>query len=403
MHPRCHAAAFAFGLLLSGTAGASQALFHLPQGVQSRMASPENPNGAKGRGARENQGAKGHAFDSIPAHGHLDLLDVEGAGVIRRIKLTVDDRSPTMLRSLRIAMYWDGAKEPAASAPLGDFFGLAFGATAAYDTALFTDAEGRSFTSIVPMPYRTGARVVIYNDSDTRLAHIYYNVNFEQWDHPPTDVGYLHVYWHRASPALGRDFVILPRVHGRGAFIGANIGVNANPVYGDLWWGEGEVKMYLDGDRAFPTIAGTGVEDYFGTAWGAGRFIDRYSGCIIADKARRRWACYRWHVPDPVYFRHDIEVTVQQIGGGPLAAVRKVAAAGAPLDPISVDESGHMLNLKDMPRPPALADPDFPQGWTNFFRRDDWCATAYFYLDRATDDLPRPAPLAERIRGLHPK
>jgi hypothetical protein len=386
--------------LLAAPAIAAQALYQLPPGVQSRMASPENPAAAKGQGARTNHGAKGHAFESIPAHGHAVLLDTRGAGVIRRIKLTVDDRSSKMLRSLRIAMYWDGAKKPAVSAPLGDFFGLAFGATAAYDTALFTDAEGRSFTSVLPMPYRSGARIVIYNDSDTDLAHLYYNVNFERWERAPDDIGYLHVYWHRATPALGRDFVILPRVHGRGAFIGANIGVNANPVYGDLWWGEGEVKMYLDGDRAFPTIAGTGAEDYFGTAWGTGRFIDRYSGCIIADKTHRRWACYRWHVPDPVYFQKDIEVTVQQIGGGPLADVRKVAAAGASLDPISVDVSGHMLNLKDMRHPPALTDPDFPQGWTNFFRRDDWCATAYFYLDRPSDDLPRPAALQERTRGL---
>ncbi|HET6628522.1 MAG TPA: glycoside hydrolase family 172 protein [Woeseiaceae bacterium] len=389
----------ACGSLVASTAGA-QALYHLPEGVRSRMASPENPNGAKGQGARANQGAKGHAFESIEAHGLLELLDLDGTGVIRRIKLTVDDRSPGMLRSLRIAMYWDGAEEPAVSAPLGDFFGLAFGATAVYDTALFTNAEGRSFISIVPMPYRTGARIVIYNDSDTPLEHIYYNVSFEEWDHAPEDIGYLHVYWHRATPPLGSDFVILPRVHGRGMYLGTNIGVNANPAYGDLWWGEGEVKMYLDGDRRYPSIAGTGVEDYFGTAWGAGRFIDRYSGCLIADKQRRRWACYRYHVPDPVYFHKDIEVTVQQIGGGPLAEVRKLAAAGAPLDPISVDMSGRMVNLKDMRHPPRLTDKDFPHGWTNFFRRDDWCATAWFYLDRPTDALPRPAALAERIREL---
>lgn len=398
---RWHPLLCVIGLLLAPAASAQQVLYQLPpQDVHSRMTSPENPTAAKGQGARANHGAKGHAFDHIPAHGHLDLLNVKGAGVVQRIKLTVDNRSPKMLRSLRIAMYWDGAKKPAVSAPLGDFFGLAFGAMAAYDTALFTDAEGRSFTSIVPMPYRTGARIVIYNDSDTDLDHIYYNVSFEQRDHMPADMGYFHAWWHRATPALGSDFVILPRVHGRGMYLGTNFGVNANPIYGDLWWGEGEVKMYLDGDRAFPSIVGTGVEDYLGTAWGTGKFIDRYSGCIIADKQLRRWACYRYHVPDPVYFHTDIKVTVQQIGGGPLDAVRKVAAAGAPMDPISVDESGHMVNLKAMRHPPQLTDKDFPHGWTNFFRRDDWCATTYFYLDRPTDDLPRPAPLAVRVRDV---
>lgn len=369
---------------------AAQALYQLPGHVTSRMASPENPDGAKGQGAMTNHGAKGRAFDSIKAHAHLDLLDITGAGVIQRIKLTVNDRTPKMLRALRIVMYWDGADKPAVSVPLDDFFGLAFGAMKPYETAFFTDAEGRSFTSVVPMPFRKGARIVIYNDSDTDLTHLYYNVNFERWDHAPADMGYFHAWWHRASPPMGQDFVLLPRVHGRGAFIGANFGVRANPAYGNLWWGEGEVKIFLDGDRAHPSIAGTGFEDYLGTAWGMGTFIDRYSGCIIADTQQKRWACYRYLVADAVYFHKDIRVTVQQIGGGPRDEVRKVAASGAALQPISVDVSGRIYNLLDMAHPPRLADKDFPGGWTNFFRRDDWSATAYFYLDRPTDDLPRP-------------
>lgn len=394
------ASALGVSVVLAGPPATAQALYRLPRHVVSRMASPENPDGAKGQGAMANQGAKGHAFDRIKAYGHVDLLDVKGAGVIRRIKLTVNDRSPRMLRSLRIAMYWDGAKKPAVSAPLDDFFGLAFGAMKPYDTAFFTDAEGRSFTSVVPMPFRKGARIVIYNDSDTDLTHLYYNVNFERWDHVPADMGYFHAWWHRASPPLGRDFVLLPRVHGRGTFIGANFGVHANPAYGDLWWGEGEVKIFLDGDAVHPSIAGTGFEDYLGTAWGMSTFVDRYSGCIIADKKRLRWSCYRYLGPDPVHFRQDIRVTVQQIGGGPRDAVRKAAASGAALEPISVDVSGRIHNLLDMAHPPKLADKDFPDGWTNFYRRDDWSATAYFYLDRPTDDLPRPAPLEDRLEGI---
>jgi hypothetical protein len=388
------------GLLVCSAAGA-QALYDLPQGVQSRMTSPENPSAAKGAGARSNAGAKGHAFFRIKAHGHLDLLDIDGAGVIDRIKLTVDNRTPQRLRSLRIAMYWDGATKPAGSVPLGDFFGLAFGEMEPYENAFFTDAQGRSLTSRLRMPFRHGARLVVYNDSDTDVEHIYYTVSFERWRQAPDHIGYLHAYWHRAMPPLGDDFVILPRVKGHGLYLGTNIGIHANPAYGDLWWGEGEVKMYLDGDRAHPTLVGTGAEDYFDTAWGiSGPFIDRYAGCIIADKKARRWACYRYHVPDPVYFDRDLKVTIQQIGGGPITDVRKVAAAGAPVEPISVDVAGQMTNLKAMAYPPALMDKDMPEGWVNFFRRDDWSATAYFYLDRTTDNLPRPAPLATRLRGL---
>lgn len=367
----------------------AQAIYQLPPGVVSRMSSPENHNGRKGQGAKLNRGAKGHAFDRIPAHGHVDLLTVDGAGVIRRIKLSLSDRSAKRLQQLRIVMTWDHAGTPAVSVPLDAFFGLAFGAMKPYQSVWFTNAEGRSLASTLPMPYRTGAHIAIYNDGDTPLTHLYYNVNFERWPQPPPHMAYLHAYWHRNTPPLGRDFVILPRVHGHGAYLGTNIGVRANPVYGSHWWGEGEVKMYVDGDRRHPTLAGTGVEDYFGTAWGMSHFIDRNSGCVIADKNALRWACYRYHAPDPVYFQHDIKITVQQIGGGPLAEVREHATAGAPMRPISVDVDGRISNLLTMAHPPGISDKDFPDGWVNYYRRDDWSAIAYFYLDSPTDHLSR--------------
>src|SRR5699024_7307795 len=132
---------------------------------------------------------------------------------------------------------------------------------------------------------------------------------------------------------------------GRGRFLGTNIGVQANPVYGDLWWGEGEVKMYLDGDKKYPTIAGTGTEDYIGTAWGMGKFDNRYQGATIANKEKKQWAFYRYHIPDPIYFHENLKVTVQQIGGGPLKQVRQLAKKGVPLNPISVDQQGNFIPL----------------------------------------------------------
>src|SRR5690625_1574141 len=165
-----------FIFLFFGNVTQGQKLYTMPSGVQTRWASPENPAGEKGVGAQENLGAKGHAFDTIKAHGHLDLLKVKGRGIMRHLKLTVDDRAPEMLRSLRIEMYWDNASRPAVSAPLGDFFGVAFGKTAAYETALFANPEGRSFVCTIPMPYKEGARIVIYNDSNKNLGHIFYEV-----------------------------------------------------------------------------------------------------------------------------------------------------------------------------------------------------------------------------------
>ncbi|NII09430.1 glycoside hydrolase family 172 protein [Oleiagrimonas sp. C23AA] len=371
------------------TAVMAQSVYQLPPGVVSRMSSPENHNGVQGQGARLNQGAKGHAFDAIPAHGHVDLLNVDGPGIVKRIKLSTSDRSAKRWQQLRIVMTWDHADKPAVSVPLDAFFGLAFGAMKPYQSVWFTDAEGRSLTSTLPMPYRTGAHIAIYNDGDTPLTHIYYNVSYERWPHAPPHMAYLHAYWHRNTPPLGQDFVILPRVKGHGAYLGTNIGVRADPIYGAHWWGEGEVKMYIDGDRRYPSLVGTGVEDYFGTAWGMSHFINRDSGCVIANKKTLRWACYRYHAPDPVYFQHDLKVTVQQIGGGPLAEVREHAAHGAPMKLISVDANGHISNLLTMQHPPKLSDKDFPDGWVNYFRHDDWSAVAYFYLDTPTDNLAR--------------
>lgn len=387
----------------------SVAGYIMPLGVQSRWTSPENPSGRLGEGGKANDGAKGHAYDDIPVHGHVDLLNVKGAGRVDRIKLTVNDRSPKILRTLRIAMYWDGARKAAVSAPLGDFFGVAFGHTASYDNAYFNDPEGRSFAVTIPMPYKTGARIVIYNDSDQRVTHLYYNVNYEEWSRAPERMMYFHAYWHQNDPPVGQDFQILPEVHGAGRFMGVTLGVRANPVYGGHkqgqkvlyhWFGEGEVKIYLGSNATYPTMVGTGLEDYFGSAWGMGQFVNRFDGCPIASPEADLWSCYRYHVPDPVYFHRGIKVTVQQLGGGPRDQVRKIEASGAPMKVISVDTPQKFYPLLTMKDAPKLDSSDFPQGWVNYYRSDLWSAVAYFYLDTPTDNLPPIAPLAERLQGI---
>jgi hypothetical protein len=379
----------------------AQELYTMPNDAHTRWASPENPKAIKGSGAQENGGHKGHAFDTIKSHGHIDLLNVTGAGIINRIKLTVDNRTPEMLRSLRIEIYWDGLSKPAVSAPLGDFFGATMGKTVPFESELFANPEGRSFVCFVPMPFKKGARITIYNDSKKDLSHIFYNIGFEKWDKPKEDILYFHAYWHRNSPPIDSDFVILPEVTGNGKFLGAFIGVNANPVYKKLWWGEGEIKVFLDGDNKFPTLAGTGVEDYIGTAWGTGKFINMTEGCLIADTSKKQWAFYRYHISDPVFFHKNIKITVQQIGGGPRDEVRKIKQKGAPMDIISVDLPGNFIKLKEMKNPPDLMDEDFPKGWTNFYRSDDWCATAFFYLDKPGNNLPSIVSVDERVENLN--
>ena len=141
----------------------AQELFEF-QRHTSHWTSPETRDAPRGQGGRENQGAKGHPYDTIRAGESLVLADIQGSGIIRRIWITVENRTPVMLRSLRLEMFWDDATRPAVSAPLGDFFGAALGQTVVFENALFSSPEGRSFNTIVPMPFRRAARLVVTNE-----------------------------------------------------------------------------------------------------------------------------------------------------------------------------------------------------------------------------------------------
>jgi hypothetical protein len=173
-------------------------------------------------------------------------------------------------------------------------------------------------------------------------------------------------------------------VRGRGRYLGASLGVRTDRgTYHNTWFGEGEVKIYLDGDSTLPTIAGTGTEDYVGTAWGTGAVRPSLQGSPVADDNRGVFAFYRLHVPDPVWFHQDVRVTMQQIGyltdysrGEITRTGRQLFRAGPGRVPMNTAADG------------------------KFERADDWSACAYFYLDRPENGLPPLAPLAERVAGL---
>ena len=379
----------------------SQELYTIPQDVQTRWISFENQSGEKGKGGMENKGAKGHAMDHIRAGESKVLFDVKGSGIIHRMWVTINDRSPEMLRSLKIEMFWDGVDKPAVAVPLGDFFGLGLGRMTSFENELFSSPEGKSFNSNIPMPFKTAARIVITNESPKDLLMFFYDVNYTVTKEPDPKSLYFHCYWNREKKTeLGRDFMILPKVMGKGRFIGTNIGVVDDSVYLGRWWGEGEVKVFLDGDTEFPTLVGTGTEDYIGTGWGQGVFSHRFQGCLIADKNKHEWAFYRYHIPDPIYFHSDCKVTIQQIGGDTRIKVVELIKAGVPLKPISMHPAPLFVKLLEMDPLPDIDDDTLPNDWTNFYRQDDWSATAYFYLDKPESNLPDIAPVEKRIEGL---
>jgi len=359
----------------------SQELYTMLQGTQSHVSSMENINGLKGQGGKSNAGAKGSAFTTLKAGESKTLLDVKSAGIIQRLWFTVNDRSPEMLRSLRLRIYWDGSREAVVDVPFGDFFCAGVKAVA-FQSALFSDPEGRSFNCYIPMPFKTGAKVVLTNEGSSDLSMLFFDIDYVTVEKPAADMLYFHACWTRASKPVGEDAVLLPVIKGKGRFLGVSVALNVNPVYGPTWWGEGEVKMYIDGDTHYPTINGTGAEDYIGTGWGEGVFFNSYQGCLVADEKAGQYAFYRFHVPDAIYFYKDFKATIQQLGGYFAPVVRDLQAKGVNLIPVSLNGKTFRGLLEpgvDTKAELAKADPN---DWACFYRSDDYAVTAYYFLDR---------------------
>ena len=251
------------------------------------------------------------------------LSDVEGPGAARHLWLTVPPARPERLRALVLEVRYDGRAEPSISVPVLDFFGLPHGRPVAYASALTTAQEGKGFNAYLPLPFRERIEITLTNHSD-RETTLYYQVDYTLQPEVPAELGYLHVAFRRENPTVQRrDVVITEGLRGPGRFLGCVVGVRVIDA-GD-WYGEGEVKVFRDGDRDLPTICGAGLEDYVGTAWGMGQHHAPYGGAPLVRSAQGKDAegmgtlpdlvtFYRWHVPDPIMFATDLRVTIQQIG-----------------------------------------------------------------------------------------
>lgn len=346
-------------------------LYTLPKGIETRWATSENPRGDRAGACLGDDGRKRHPFSVLAAGSERTLAEVSGtSGNVRRIWITIDNRSEAMLRNVRIEMYWDESSEPAVSVPIGDFFCHGLGRMATFENCFFSSPEGRSFNCVLPMPFRTGMKIVAVNPTDEPIELFFYEVDYTVGDPHGEDVLYFHALYRRENPTLMRsDFEILPKLEGAGRFLGTNISVIADTkTYFKSWWGEGEVKAFLDGDTDHATLCGTGTEDYIGTGWGQGQYAQMYQGCQIADYEKMQYAFYRFHVPDPVYFRSDIRITIQQIGCWDPATMPQIHGSGTQLV--------HGGDSVDMVAGVAA------NAYGLYERQDDWSSVAYFYLDR---------------------
>ena len=285
----------------------------------------------------------------------VDIAAMAGAGVVKHIWVTLGSRDPMRYRNIILRMYWDGEKRPSVQAPIGDFFGLGWGEEYEVTSLPLCVAPRRALNCYFPMPFSDRARVTITNETGDHIDWFFYQIDFTLGDEVTDQDGRFHARFRRENPCpLGSDFTVMETEGARGVFMGCVLGVR--PLTPG-WWGEGEVKTYLDGDGEFPTICGTGTEDYIGSAWGLGVHTTPYQGAPLVTPEHT--TLYRLHVPDPVYFQQRIRVDLQQMG----------AEMKDKLLPIYGDTL--ICASKNHPR----RDPDD----VFYLRSDDWCATAYWY------------------------
>ena len=251
--------------------------------LDARAATFENPTGARGAGGTAHGGRKGAPNRRLAPGERVVLADIEGPGIVRHIWMTFPPARPERMRALFLEVFYDGADEPSVSVPCLDFFGLPHGRPVAFASALTAAQEGRGFNSYLPMPFDRRIRIELVNGAP-RPTILYYQVDYTLQAELPDDLGRLHVTFRRENPTVQRqDFVIADDLRGPGRFLGCNVGVRV--IDHAAWYGEGEVKIYRDGDEALPTICGTGLEDYVGSAWGMGAHSAPYGGAplVVGD------------------------------------------------------------------------------------------------------------------------
>lgn len=311
-------------------------LFRLSD-AKTRSISPENFTGEKGKGgmadskneernvanarhaARDlGQGWKVNPFIIINPEETFTLAEIDESGCIQHIWMT-----PTgNWRYSILRIYWDDEKEPSVECPVGDFFGMGWGEYAHLNSLAVCVNPGSAFNCYWQMPFRKKCKITMENLADTPMR-LYYQIDYCLTE-VPEDAGYFHAQFRRTNPVPYKDvYTIVDGIKGKGHYVGTYMAWQVN---NNRWWGEGEIKFFMDGDKQFPTICGTGTEDYFCGSYNfdrGGKYIEfstPYAGLhqvIRPDgtyRANQRFGMYRWHITDPIRFEKDLKVTIQDLG-----------------------------------------------------------------------------------------
>ena len=299
----------------------------------TRSISPENLTGEPGGGARTplEEGSARRAARELgigwkvnpylvlePGEDRL-LGQISGSGAVKHIWMTPGHGD---WRNLILRIYWDDSPVPSVECPIGDFFACGWGEYAQISSLAVCLNPARAFNCYWPMPFRTGARFTLENRTDVQVP-IYYQIDYELGD-VPESAGYFHAAFNRVNPLPYKGvYTIVDGIEGAGQYVGTYMAWGVNNAG---WWGEGEIKFYMDGDGEYPTICGTGTEDYFCGSYDFEinqqyiPFSTPYSGLAQVIKpdgcyrSQTRFGLYRWHITDPVRFKKDLRVTIQALG-----------------------------------------------------------------------------------------
>ncbi|MCP4750774.1 MAG: DUF2961 domain-containing protein [Proteobacteria bacterium] len=301
--------------------------------AKSRSISPENFTGEKGKGGMATEGTgAGPSRDLgrgwkvspsvvIEAGQTFTLADIEGPAAIQQIWMTVTGK----WRDSILRIYWDDQENPSVECPIGDFFAMGWGKYAQLSSLAVCVNPGSAFNCYWEMPFRKRCRITMTNIALEGML-LYYQINYTETE-IPDDLAYFHAQFRRTNPLpFKEDYTIVDGIRGRGQYVGTYMAWGTNSPG---WWGEGEIKFFMDGDTEFPTICGTGTEDYFCGSYnfdvgkengGYREFTTPYAGLhqvLRPDglyRSQQRFGMYRWHVTDPVRFEKDLRITNQALG-----------------------------------------------------------------------------------------
>jgi len=296
--------------------------------AETRSVSPENFTGEKGKGGMATEGTGARAARELGQGWKVSpsvritpgqtfvMADVEGCGAIQHIWMTPTGNN----RCNILRIYWDGEEKPSVECPAGDFFACGMGKYVGVNSLAVCVNPKSGFNCYWVMPFRKSFKITMTN-IDAKPMVLYYQIDYTLTD-VPKDAAYLHAQFRRANPLpYKQDYTILEGVRGKGHYVGTYMVWGSNSPG---WWGEGEIKFFIDGDTKFPTICGTGTEDYFCGSYGFSKFEGEgyeefsspYTGMpqVIESETQPRFGLYRWHITDPVRFESDLKVTMQALG-----------------------------------------------------------------------------------------